>query len=243
MVVALPFIAAFSMPLIAAISGGPSNLSNLTFEAIFRNGLMVSKDKFAELPPVPALKGGVIFIPFTDGNNSYPTVDTHAFFTYSDGELVLNFSSENKSNVLEMPRGKLTYHQELVVYSRLTPGGSFVGTNALAVRSRVQRYDLRTITIAFGESAQPVVYRSKMRFRLNGAEARRLSQVAAVEVRIKDPAAFSNGAKCSHLLHSATLRHPEEVDDLNCTVKAQVESWRIIRRDTGEVLRGEPDNS
>lgn len=219
------------------LASGTAHLG--TFEVIVRNGLLQSADPFASTAPVPPLTEHKVTLPFNDGSTLQVQPEFDSFYTYEGGVLRLHVSADTKSDIANIEKDlstPLTYWREFSVYSRLSPSGSYIGQNGFGARARVQRYNRRTVAVAYNFGRESSYWTREVNIPLPGPEARKLLQLAAVEVTFSPEENFQATPECKHLLIEATPSRPIEVDDLRCVIRAKISTIRIIRTDTGDEL-------
>lgn len=211
------------------------------FSKIVSAGEAADADQFADvdygMPPLPSS----VQIPFQDGTTNEFRPETDAFWVYEDGKLRLNFSPSSNS-LYKRSNG-------FVLRSWITPNGSYTGRNAYGVSARVSRAFVRTVAVETSRMplGEPSPYRSKwaetsygnnywIDVPASGAEARKLTANAYVELSMKANERTAQSPHCRTLLDTPTINHPIEATRTVCGFSADVMSIAIKRRDTGETL-------
>lgn len=224
----------FKEALAIGLAATASASNDATFRAILANGLAQSEDKFADQAVIPPFASLIIEAPLVDGSTTAQQREGPGFYTYEDGVLRLSYFPQSKSDVLERRYPTpIREWLEAVVYSRLTPGGSYRGTNAFGSSVNVTRYNVRTVKIAY--AAKPGLSLPDVRLELTGAEAKALARAAAVRFTLAARSVVGR-PKCEHLIHSARMDRPIETDELTCAFQGELEKIEFVRTDTGAVI-------
>lgn len=188
-----------------------------------------SGDQFAELKfPAPPY-GDVIRVPISEAGPDN-LADRSAIWRYDPGKLSITVIFEGLNDRDPM------WRNGLIVWSKAAQTGSYVASNAFGAKATVRK--IRKDTVAIDLASAPFRRRSTLHFTfpMSGAEARVASRRLVLEMNVATRPESSAPMACSSSYDSAEFRSPVEIDGATCVFSASIDSFRIVRADTGEVL-------
>ena len=235
-----------------AASLSPSNSNNLdaTFEAMFRSSITVEMDRFADIPDIPIPEARIVDIPFTDGNQKFPSADTSAYYTVDGSVLRLIFSPDEVTRLpIDIMNYKPVKRWDISVYGKTIPKGSFLAQNAFGAKKTVRVIENREGAIQVKRlpsgQAYPGITPSKfselthywMEFPVQGQKTRSVIKDVIVRLEFEPSSGLPNVRdNCSASVENATVHYPVKVTTRRCTLLGEISKISFFNRITGETL-------
>jgi hypothetical protein len=219
---------------------------NRSFSQMIAAGKVLESNRFADVAAIPVPKTSVFDIPFTDGNATYPSPDSDAFYAIEGSVIRFIFSPESVSAYPDKA-------WNVTVYRKAIPRGFSSGQNAFGVsrkialqENQIGKIQVRQLPDGMG---YPGMLSSRLgpkntywhEFPITGSQSKSLIKDIVIRVEavwLGDN--FNPRDNCSSSSKDATLDHPTYLETYECIGLAAIAKISFVNKLTGETIASWP---